>query len=224
MEPTSHDTAWQELGRATLPGGDVLTLRRRGGAFEIRFNLTELMSNRNPVSERAMARLACTRIDRNAAHVLIGGLGMGCTLRAVLDELGPAARVTVAELVPEVIAWNRGPLAGVAARPLDDARVTVLNTDVAKAIGDGSFDAILMDVDNGPEAVFVPSNRELYSVAGIGRALCALNLGGVLALWSADPSRLFEAILETGGFPFERVDVPFRTDGLSHTVYIVAKT
>jgi spermidine synthase len=215
--------AWQELARARMPGGDVLTLRRRGDAFEIRFNLLELMSSRNAVSETALARIAGGRIERDTAHVLIGGLGMGYTLRSVLNEVGPGARVTVAELVPEVIAWNRGPLAGLAGRPLDDPRVVLHAGDVTDAIraNPDTFDAILMDVDNGPEAVFVESNHFLYSADGVRLILSGLKGGGVLAVWSADPSPGFERVLAASRF--ERVDVAIRgEDGPRHTIYLVA--
>jgi len=215
--------AWQELAQARLPGGDVLTLRSNGADFEIRCNLFELMSSRNPVSERALAEAACARLGTKA-QILIGGLGMGYTVRAVLDRLGPEARITVAELVPEVIAWNRGPLAHLAVYPLDDARVTVCNADVAEVIraNPRGFDAVLMDVDNGPEAVLFPANRVLYTAEGVALTLTALRPDGVLALWSADASPDFEQAVETGGFRLERrdVDVPDKS-GLAHTLYLV---
>ena len=214
--------AWEELARAQLPGGDTLTLRRNGADFEIRFNLRELMASRNPVSERALARVICSRVK--AANILIGGLGMGYTVRAMLDRLGCEARVTIAELVPEVIAWNRGPLAGFADSPLDDMRVTVRNEDVAEVIRANSrcFDAILMDVDNGPEAVLFPANRFLYSAEGVALMLSGLKPGGMLGLWSAGHAPNFECVLETGGFPFERfdIDVPC-TNTFAHTIYLV---
>ncbi len=215
---------WEEVARAILPEGDVLTLRRRGDEFEIRFNLFELMASRNSVSERAMAEIACARVDRAAARVLIGGLGMGYTVRAVLDQLGEDARVTVAELVPEVIAWNRGPLAGLAAHPLDDPRVTVCNDDVANVIRShsGAFDIILMDVDNGPDAVLFAPNQFLYAEEGVKLILSGLRPGGVLAVWAADRSPAFERVLETGGFRPERMEVEVREkNGPAHTIYLV---
>jgi len=214
---------WEELAHAFLPDGDRLTLRRCGGEFEIRFNLVELMSSRGPVSEQAMAKLACRRIGRDA-HVLIGGLGMGYTVRAVLDAIGPGARVTVAELVPEVIAWNRGALAHLACRPLDDPRVTVVNEDVARVIRPCGFDAILMDVDNGPQAVLFPANRFLYEADGVRLIVSGLRPGGVFVLWAADPSPGFERAVAAAGYACERRDitVPGET-GVKHTIYLVQR-
>jgi len=215
---------WEELARAILPGGDVLTLRRRGGDFEIRCNLLELMSSRNPASERTMARLACARVARETAHVLIGGLGMGYTVRAVLGEIGPEGRITVAELVPQVVAWNRGPLAALAARPLEDRRVTVHQGDVARLIraNPGAFDAILIDVDNGPGAVLFEANRFLYSADGVKLIASGLAPGGVFALWAADPSPDFERAIAAGGFKSERVDIDVRgKNGPQHSIYVV---
>lgn len=214
--------AWLELARACLPNGDLLTLRQCGAEFEIRINLLELMTSKNAVSERALAEVACARVD--AAHILIGGLGMGYTVRAVLDQVGRDAQVTVAELVPDVIAWNRGPLAELTARPLDDRRVTVTNLDVTDVIrgNSGVFDAILMDVDNGPEAVCFPSNRFLYSVEGVALVRSGLKPGGVLGVWAADRSANFEQVLERGGFVSDRVNVDIRgKDGPVHTIYLV---
>jgi len=215
---------WTEVARAVLPGGDVLTLRRNGADFEIRFNLYELMSSRNPVSERAMAAAACAHLDRSGARVLIGGLGMGYTVRAVLDAIGPGARVTVAELVPEVIAWNRGALAHLACRPLDDPRVTVVNEDVARVIRPCGFDAILMDVDNGPQAVLFPANRFLYEADGVRLIVSGLRPGGVFVLWAADPSPGFERAVAAAGYACERRDitVPGET-GVKHTIYLVQR-
>lgn len=209
---------WDEIDRAEMANGDVLTLRRRGSDFEIRVNLYELMSSKNPVSEKAMAAAACARVERETAHVLIGGLGMGYTLRAVLDELGRDARVTVAELVPAVVAWNRGPLACLAGRPLDDPRVTVFVGDVAEAIRAQRFDVILLDVDNGPEAVLFPGNQTIYGADGVRFVLSALNPGGVLGVWSADRSASFEDVL--AGCAWERIDVDVATT-VTHAIYLV---
>lgn len=213
-----------ELAQAILASGDVLTLRRSGDAFEIRFNLTELMSSRNSVSESALAEIACRRIDRPAARILIGGLGMGYTVRAALDRLGPDARIVVAEIVPEVVAWNRGPIADLAGRPLDDPRVTVHAgdvRDVAEA-NPNAFDAVLMDVDNGPGAILFPSNRGLYSKRGLEQMLSSLKPGGILALWAADRSPEFEHVLGAGGFRAERVNVAVGGGAaLEHSLYLV---
>lgn len=212
---------WTELAHAVLPGGDVLTLRRDGADFEIRFNLYELMSSRASVSERALAEVACARIEPMAAQVLIGGLGMGYTLRAVLDVVGPEARVTVAELVPAIVEWNRGPLADLGGRPLEDARVSVHTGDVREVMSANPrrFDVILMDVDNGPEAVLFASNHVLYSAEGVKLMVSALAVGGVLSLWAADRSLGFERALEATRVTSERVEVDVH--GLVHTIYLV---
>jgi spermidine synthase len=214
---------WVDVARAELPGGEVLTLRECDGAFEIRLNLYELMSSRTTVSEAALARIACGLIHRADAQVLIGGLGMGYTLRAVLDEVGCEARLTVAELVPEIVAWNRGPLADLAGRPLEDARVTVHCGDVVEVLRAHPhvFDCVLMDVDNGPGAVLFESNRGLYSAGGVKLVVSALKPGGVFAQWSADRSPDFERVLAEAGCPFERADVTLRGDGPAHTIYLV---
>jgi spermidine synthase len=214
-------TGWTELAHATLPGGDRLTLRHKGSDFEIRFNLLELMSSRNPASERALADLACARLECRTAHVLIGGLGLGYTVRAMLDRLGPDARVTVAELVPEIVAWNRGPLAAGAGRPLEDVRVSVHCGDVgdlARA-SPAAFDAMLLDVDNGPDAVLFEGNEPLYTPAGIAGLLAALKPGGVLAFWSADRSPGFEQMLNAAGHSFERAAVA--VEGVEHSLYLI---
>ncbi len=212
---------WTELDTASLPDGEVMTLRRKGADFEIRVGLYELMSSKNAGSERAMAKLAATRLGRAAGRVLIGGLGMGYTLRAMLDEAGPETRLTVAELVPQVIAWNRGPLADLAARPLGDPRVKVVLGDVADVIRShpGGFDIILMDVDNGPEAVMFDRNRPLYSVVGLSHLMAGLTPGGVLALWAADPSPDFERAAT--GLRLDRAEVDVA--GIAHTIYLATR-
>lgn len=216
-----------ELARVVLPDGNLLTLLQRGDDFEIRFNLVELMSSRNAISERALARLACARLGDGAASILIGGLGMGYMLRSVLDHVGERARVTVSELVPEVVIWNRGPLAGLADRPLDDPRVAVHVGDVAALLraSPRRFDAVLMDVDNGPEAILFPSNQALYSSEGVNLVLSALKPGGTFGLWAADRSLAFEQVLETVRLQFERVEVSVGPDGAdpTHTLYLVSK-
>ena len=216
-----------ELARAVLPDGNLLTLLKRGDDFEIRFNLVELMSSRNTISERALARLACARLGGGAANILIGGLGMGYMLRSVLDHVGERSRVTVSELVPEVLIWNRGPLAGLTDRPLEDPRVAVHVGDVAALLraSPRRFDAVLMDVDNGPEAILFPSNQALYSSEGVALVLSALKPGGVLGLWAADRSPAFEHVLETARLPFERVEVSVGADGAgpTHSLYLVSK-
>jgi spermidine synthase len=216
-------TAWSELAQTKLPSGDVITLRQRGGDFEVRLNLCELMSSRNPASERTLARLACELIDPREACVLIGGLGLGYTARAVLDLVGPEASVVAVELVQEVIDWNRGPLADASGRPLDDRRLQVVHGDVADVLRarPRGFDVILMDVDNGPEAVLFPGNAHLYTSGGLQLILGSLRPGGVFALWAAEPSPIFEKVLVAVGRS-ERVSVSVQgTAGpIEHVIYL----
>jgi spermidine synthase len=220
---------WVELGRAAAPGGEELLLRRRGATFEIRIAGRELMSSRGFASEQEMARLACAAIvDRAAPRALIGGLGMGYTVRAALDALGPGAQVVVAELVPAVVAWNRGPLAPLAGNPLADPRVALREADAATVLRDpgGRFDAILLDVDNGPDWVTVEANAWLYSAEGLAAARAALAPGGVLAVWSADPSPEFLARLREAGFTARAVAVPARgaEGGPPHTIFLAERS
>ena len=186
---------WIELDSAKVPGGrEELRLKRRGSEFSIMLGANELMNSRLSGSEEALARLACARIgDRRGATVLIGGLGMGFTLRAALDELALDARVVVAELVPSVVAWARGPMAELFAGSLDDPRVNVREADVADLIasGNGVYDAILLDVDNGPDGLSRSANDRLYDMQGLAAARAALAPGGVLAIWSSHPDRRF---------------------------------
>jgi spermidine synthase len=215
---------WVELGRAFTPKGDELTLRQRDDEFEIRFNGWEVMSSRNSVSEKALAQLVCEELGRTSSRILIGGLGMGFTVRATLDAAGPEARVTVSELVPAVVAWNLGPLARLACRPLDDSRVVVRNGSVVDIISacQHRFDAILLDVDNGPDAVLYEPNRFLYSPGGLELLKKALTLDGILSVWSADRSAGFENALEAAGMKWRRVDVNIRSgdNGPEHAIYL----
>jgi spermidine synthase len=214
--------AWRNLAEARLPSGETLTLRRSGEDFEIRLDLYQLMASRNSVSERALAKIVSARIAAPAPRLLIGGLGMGFTLRAMLDEMGPAARITVAELVPEVVTWNRKVLGHLAAHPLNDPRVTVALQDVAEVIAanPAAFDAVLMDVDNGPEAVLFAGNRFLYAEDGVALILASLRPGGTLGLWAATPSPDFERVLQAGGFAHECLTIAV-ADGLTHMLYLV---
>jgi len=213
---------WQTLAETRLASGETLTLRRCGEDFEIRLDLYQLMASGNAISERALAEIICRRIAPQAPRVLIGGLGMGFTLRAVLDGVGPEARITVAELVPDVVAWNRAVLGHLADHPLDDPRVTVAQQDVADVIAahPAAFDAILMDVDNGPGAVLFADNAALYAVDGVALMVSGLAPGGILGLWAATPSPDFEHVLATGGFTHERLTITV-ADGLEHTLYLV---
>ena len=204
---------WTHLDTAPLPGGGELRLLQRGAEFSIRLGTNELMNSRLFSSEEALARLAHERLRTGRPQMLIGGLGMGFTLRAALALLGPEARVTVAELVPKVVAWARGPLAEIFAGSLEDPRVAIHQGDVGEAMRRGKWDAILLDVDNGPEGLTVEANDALYSYAGLGIARAALKPGGVLAVWSSGPDRGFTARLRQSGFAVEEVRVKARAGG-----------
>ncbi|MDB5678440.1 spermidine synthase [Sphingomonas bacterium] len=202
---------------ARIPGGnDELRLFRRGGDFMIVLDRNELMNSRMSGSEEALAEMTAERMPgRTAPHWLIGGYGMGFTLRAALAVLGDTARVTVAELVPEIIDWARGPMAALAAGCLDDTRVSVVRDDVARLIDDarGDYDAILLDVDNGPDGLTRASNGRLYSARGLDAARAALTPGGVLAIWSAAPDPRFARRLGDAGFAVDEVVVRARSNG-----------
>jgi len=204
------------IDTAAIPGGDTLTLYRRGDDFMIVLDRNELMSTRMSGSEEALATLSYARLaGRPAPHLLIGGYGMGFTLRAALGVLGRDARVTVVELVPEILAWARGPMAALTAGCLDDPRVAVIEGDVGAAIGAGRgrYDAILLDVDNGPDGLTRAGNDGLYAARGIAAAKAALTPGGVLAIWSAAPDPSFARRLRQSGLAVEEVAVRARSNG-----------
>lgn len=204
------------LGVARAPEGEELKLFRRGDDFMIVLDRNELMNSRMSGSEEALATMTCERLGgRPAPHLLIGGYGMGFTLRAALQSLKADGRVTVAELVPEILAWARGPMANLTAGCLDDPRVTVIEADVAAIIAAGrrSYDAILLDVDNGPDGLVREANDQLYSMAGLAAAKAALRPGGVLAIWSAGPDPAFAARLKKAGFTVDEVRVRARSNG-----------
>lgn len=219
---------WQELGRAVVPGQPApLLLMRRGDEFVIRVGALALMSSRAHGSEEVLAERACDAVaGRPRARVLIGGLGMGFTAAAALRHLGADARVEVAELVPSVVEWNRGPLAHLAGHPLGDARLSVWEGDVAERIrhGRGIFDAVLLDVDNGPAGLTRAGNDWLYSAAGLRATLSALRPGGVLGVWSVEPDRAFAGRLGQAGFVVREESVRARrTKGGRHTLWIATR-
>jgi spermidine synthase len=199
---------WTRVAAAPIPGGGELRLMRRGGEFSIRLGAGELMNSRRGGSEEALAAVACARIGARARpRILIGGLGMGFTLRAALQALDAAARVEVAELVPAVVQWAQGPLAEIFAGSLSDPRVKVEAADVAAVIAAAAaaYDAILLDVDNGPAGLTRAANDRLYDARGLAAARAALTPGGVLALWSSGPDRRFTHRLRDAGFDVEEV-------------------
>ncbi len=204
------------LGVAAVPGGDELKLFRRGADFMIVLDRNELMNSRMSGSEEALATIACERLaGRRAPHLLIGGYGMGFTLRAALSALGPDATVTVAELVPEIIAWAKGPMAELTGGCLADPRVRVIEGDVADVIADGrrAYDAILLDVDNGPDGLTRKGNDRLYSLEGLAAAKAALRPAGILAVWSAAPDPAFTKRLSKAGFAVQELAVRARQNG-----------
>ena len=205
---------WICLDTATIPDGGDLRLMRRGAELSIMSGSIELMNSRLSGSEVALASLACARLaGRPKPRMLIGGLGMGFTLRAALSALPKDAGVVVAELVPAVVAWARGPMAQLFEGCLNDPRVAVRETDVAEVIGAarGVFDAILLDVDNGPGGLNRDANDRLYSLGGLAAARRALTPGGVLAVWSAGRDEGFTRRLRGAGYAAE--EVPVRATG-----------
>ena len=212
------------IGTARVPGGEDLRLFRRGADFMIVLERNELMNSRMSGSEEALATMTIERLGaRPAPRVLIGGYGMGFTLRAALAALPGDARVTVAELVPEIIAWAQGPMAALTAGCLDDRRVGVVQIDVADMIAEapGEYDAILLDVDNGPDGLVRAANNRLYAMRGLHLAREALRPGGVLAVWSAAPDAAFARRLSSAGFAVEERTVRARSNGkgATHTIW-----
>lgn len=204
------------LDTAPVPDGEALRLFRHGRDHMIVLGGNELMNTRQSGSEEALATLTCARLaGRKAPHLLIGGYGMGFTLRAALGVLDSKARVTVAELVPQIIDWARGPMLDLTAGCLDDPRVRLIEDDVVALIqaGQGTYDAILLDVDNGPDGLTRASNSKLYAMRGLRSAREALTPGGVLAVWSAARDPAFTRRLGDAGFEVEEVPVRARSNG-----------
>ena len=220
---------WLQLDTARVPGADVqLRLMQRGAEFSMMLGQNELMSSRLSGSEEALATLACRRIEAaKSPHLLIGGLGMGFTLRAALAVLGSDARIMVAELVPAVIAWARGPMAGIFGDSLDDPRASIREADVVDVVRshDSAFDAILLDVDNGPEGLIRKANDALYDLKGLKAIRRALRPGGVLAVWSSGPNPLFSKRLGAAGFEVNEVAVRATTkrSGARHVIWFATK-
>jgi spermidine synthase len=217
------------LGQTLSPDGTVLKLIRRGDEYLILADGAVLMSSRMHGSEEELAALACQRVRTvERASVLIGGLGMGFTLRATLDLLSADATVVVAELVPAVVEWNRGPLGPLAGHPLKDKRVRVETGDVAVILRScvGQFDAVLLDVDNGPAAFTASNNAGLYDDRGIAAARGALKMDGVLAVWAAREDRKFEECLRQGRFDVQvrRVRGRLKKGGPRHTIFVGHKS
>ncbi len=205
---------WTLLDTAQVPGGGELRLMRRGDEFSIRLDQNELMNSRLSATEQALATIACEKIRARARpRILIGGLGMGFTLRAALTVLEKQAQIVVAELVPAVVAWARGPMVELSGDSLTDRRVRIHETDVGELIRSSrsTYDAILLDVDNGPEGMTRKANDRLYDLEGLRAAHAALRPGGVLAIWSSRPDPKFTARLRKTGF--DVVENPVRAKG-----------
>jgi Spermidine synthase len=214
---------YERLGEARTPNGTVLSLYRHDGAFLIRADGVELMSSRRHLSEDRLAEIACAPIgERASARVLIGGLGLGFTLRAALRALRDDAEVVVAELVPEVVAWNADPAWGISADSMRDPRVVIAQDDVSNVLrgnADG-FDAIMLDTDNGPDGMLMSENASLYSRYGIEMTIAALRPGGVVVYWSVADDPKFERALRGAGLAVTTEHVRAHdTTGPMHTLY-----
>jgi spermidine synthase len=220
---------WEKLDTTRIPGTDgELRLMKRGTEFSIMLGTNELMNSRLSGSEAALATLAAKKIEAvKNPHLLIGGLGMGFTLRAALGVLGAKSRIVVAELVPAVVAWARGPMAPIFGDSLGDPRVSIRETDVTDIIraSRAIFDAILLDVDNGPEGLTRQANDGLYDSSGLSAAHAALRPNGVLAVWSSGPNLSFAKRLRGAGFDVNEVNVRAtgRGGGARHVIWIAVK-
>jgi spermidine synthase len=220
--------AWELLGETRTPDGSDMRLTRRDSEYVILVNGKTLMSSRMHGSEEALATIACRQAQAiEAPRVLVGGLGMGFTLRATLDLLPSAAVVTVVELVPAVVEWNRGPLGAIAGYALHDRRVRIEVGDVGFTLraNPGKFDAILLDVDNGPAAFTTAANHGLYDNGGVAACFAAVKPGGALAVWSAWEDRKFEQRLRFHGFEVQvdRVRARLKKGGAWHTIFLGLK-
>jgi spermidine synthase len=216
------------IDSALVPGGGELRLVQRGSDFWIMLGANALMSTRLRGSEEALATLACERIaGRPRPALLIGGLGMGFTLRAALAALPADSRVVVSELVPAIVKWARGPMAHVHSASLDDPRVSIVESDVGDLIAAArsDYDSILLDVDNGPDALSRDTNDRLYDLDGLRRARAALRPGGILAVWSAAPDPAFSRRLSRAGFAVEEAAVRAHAGrkGAKHMIWLAAR-
>lgn len=213
---------FETLAESTTPEGQRLTLHRRDGGYFIFLEGEELMATRAPGSERALAELGCKELPSKNPRVLIGGLGLGFTLKAALSELPPGAKVVVAELLGSVIEWNRTHLADLQGDALEDRRVEIREGDAWELIAEGApWDAVLLDVDNGPAAWCMEANGRLYGRRGIERIRNSLLPGGRLAVWSAFPDPNFVRRLQKAGFEAHAYTVRSRgTKGHRHTVFV----
>lgn len=219
----------EEIDRADIPGqDDVITLYKRGSEFSIRTAGTELMNSRLHGSEDALAELTCKKLkQKTGLNILIGGLGMGFTLAAALKHSEPDTAITVSELIPAVVRWNREHLGHLAGMPLSDPRVSVVEEDVAQTIRrqPSAWNAILLDVDNGPDGLTRKANDRLYNLNGLKTSYSALRSGGILAVWSAGNDPTFTRRLKQCGFRTETQTVRARKPGKGshHTIWLAEK-
>jgi spermidine synthase len=221
----------ETIATAQIPGGGTLELVRHGRDHIVMLGRNELMSSRMQFSEEQLAELTLERLERPAPRLLIGGSGMGFTLRAALPRMGAGGSVTVAEIVPEILDWARGPMAEFTGQSLSDPRVKIELCDVAALIDDATdgtsprYDAILLDVDNGPDGIVRDGNERLYTRTGIARARDALSPGGLLAVWSAAPDPKFARRLKDAGFEVEERTVRARpgNKGPRHTIWFARR-
>jgi spermidine synthase len=216
----------ERLGEAKTPDGTVLQLYRHDGAYLIRADGVELMSTRRHLSEDKLAEVACAPLaTKPKARVLIGGLGLGFTLREALRHLGPDAEVVVAELVAEVIEWNANPEYALSAEAMADPRVRIVHEDVSKVLRNnvGGFHAIMLDTDNGPEGMIMKENSRLYATRGIAATMAALKPEGTIAYWSVADDPGFVRALENAGLEVKAMKVrAHATSGPFHTLYIAS--
>lgn len=217
------------IDTAQVPGGEELRLFARGDDHMIVLERNELMNSRMSGSEEALAQMTIERLENGReANILIGGYGMGFTLRKALAHLGVKGHVTVAELMPQIIAWAKGPMAKLTDSCLDDPRVSLRMGDVADAIAEASarYDAILLDVDNGPDGLIRQENDGLYTPKGLSAAKRALKPGGIVAIWSAAPDKPFAKRLERAGFAVDEVAVRARQNGKGprHVIWFAKKS
>jgi spermidine synthase len=216
---------WVTVERARMADGTEFVLGRHGDGWVIRVGARILMSNRMHGSEEALAAIALARVDKPPRTVLVGGLGLGYTVRAVLDAVGPKTEVTVLELVPELVDWNRSHVGQLAGHPLDDPRCRVVVGDVFDTLkkSPATFDVIVLDVDNGPQGLTQAKNKRLYSESGVRSCLAALRPGGVLAVWSAGPNARYHGKLERHAADVEVLRVPARFNSRTRHIVFVAK-
>ncbi|MFZ1814104.1 MAG: spermidine synthase [Rhizobiaceae bacterium] len=220
--------AWEHLANAQMPGGGSLKLMRRGQEYSIKLDRIELMNSRLSGSEEALATIAAERLGATPRpQVLIGGLGMGFTLRAALSAFAPDAGITVAELSPDIVAWARGEMASLFNGILEDQRVSIHVGDVGQLIASSksAFDAILLDVDNGPEGISRTENDAIYSAKGLASARAALRVGGILGVWSQGPDAAFLARMKQSGLRTDEVRVKANAGrkGARHVIWFGAR-